>query len=162
MEEKNVTYLKAANKSIRYIILEQLLPAVILTTPSPHVLTISFVAALIEDDRTYDPHDYGKDEKCDSECGVIDCNLLRSSVASSEIAPEDENAHEKRYTGDGQESDLRPYLCLWCPCGQAISRWYSPCCVEDGKCGGEHGQDDETAGEVYTSKEDLSPPDPHF
>jgi hypothetical protein len=132
-----------------------LLTFVVLASPAPHVLTVARLLAANENTGSDTPHDETEDEDPESKEGVIDGGLFRTFVASVEVSPEDHDAERQRDAGDGQKSHLWPDLGFWCPGRKRIPRWNRLGCIEDGKCAGNHGQDDKTAAEIDPAKEHL-------
>ena len=127
--------------------------------PAPHVFVVVLRFALVEDSRTYSPHDDAEDEETDGEDSVVCSYFFGSIMPSSAVGNHNNDRHEKRDTGDDQEEDLRPCLGVLSPRRKVVSLGKRLCCVENSECGCQHGEDDETAGEVDTTKEYLC--DPH-
>ena len=130
-------------------------PLVVDARPAPHVFIVILRFALVEDSRTYSPHDDAEDEETDGEYGVVGCYFLGSIVTSSEIRNHNYDRHDKGDTGDCQKKDLRPGLGVVGPWWKAVSLWKRFCSVENCECGCDHGKDDETAGKVDAAQKDL-------
>ena len=127
--------------------------------PAPHVFVVVLRFALVEDSRTYSPHDDAEDEETDGEDSVVCGYFFGSIMPSSAVGNHNNDRHEKRDAGDDQEEDLGPGLGVLSPRRKVVSLGKRLCCVENSECGCQHGEDDETAGEVDTTKEYLC--DPH-
>lgn len=130
------------------IILEDRLARVILTAPAPDIIAVGVVPRLLEDACADAPHDDAEDEEADREHRVISGCLFGSSVAAAPVADEDENGGDEGDAGDAEEGNGGPACCAFGPGRQVIAGWEVLGGVEDGECGGEHGEDDEGAGEV--------------
>lgn len=89
------TYLKTADKVIRDVVLEERFASVVFTTPAPDVLAITIDFALIQDRSTNTPHNDAEDKEPNCECGVVDCDLFRSSMTASPVSVEDDHTHEE-------------------------------------------------------------------
>ena len=126
------------------------------TRPTPHVLVVVLRFALIEYSCTHSPHDDAEDEESNGEDSIVGCDLFGAVVPSSEVCSHDRNRHNKRDNSDDEKENLWPCLCVVGPWGEVVSFWQCLCSVEDGERGCEHGEDNETAGEVDPSEEDLS------
>lgn len=105
------------------------------------------------------PHDDAENEETNGEDGVIGCDLLRSVVSFPRICDHDADRKEERDTSDGEKQYLRPDLGSCCPRGETVPWCEILGSVEDGECGGEHGENDETASKVDTAKENFCYPD---
>jgi hypothetical protein len=155
-------YLKTADERIRNVVLEEMASLVVYARPAPHVLVVVLRFALVEDCCSDGPHDDAEDEEANSEDGIVCGDFLGSIVTSLEVCNHDNHRHEERDTGDGQDQDLWPNLGVFGPCWEVVSWCESLGGVEDGEGGCNHGQDDQTAGEVDASEEDLGYPYSYF
>jgi hypothetical protein len=155
-------YLKAANKRIRNVILEEMSSLVVHARPAPHVFVVVLCFTLVQNSSTNSPHDDAEDEEANGEDSVVSCYFFGPIVASSKVCNHDNDGHDQRDTGDGEDDDLRPNLGVFGPWWKVVSWCEGLCGVEDGECGCNHGEDNQTAGKVDASKEDLSNADSDF
>jgi hypothetical protein len=65
---------------------------VVNTRPTPNILIVAVTLGVLQNTGSQGPHDGAEDEKCNGEERVIDSDLLCSSVASSPVVPEDDQA----------------------------------------------------------------------
>lgn len=104
----NRTYQKPANEIVVHIILEELLPSIILTTPGPDIISVAVVLGTVENAGTSGPHDDAKGEKGNGEDSVVYRDLLGPSVTTSHISADYNDGEQERDAGDDQERNLRP------------------------------------------------------
>lgn len=123
--------------------------------PTPHIFVVVLRFALVESGGTDTPHDNTEYEECNSEDSVVSGDLFGSMVTSSPVGDDDDDGHEQRNASDGKQKDLRPNFGVVGPCRKTVSGCKSLGGVEDGECGCDHGKNDERAGKVDASKEDL-------
>jgi hypothetical protein len=109
------TYLKTAHERVGNVIFEEVSSLIVNAGPTPHILVVVILFALIQDRGSNRPHDDAEDEESNGEDGVVGCHFLSSIVASSEVCDHDDNRHNKRDTGNGQDDDLRPDLGVFGP-----------------------------------------------
>jgi hypothetical protein len=93
-KETRWTYLQAADKSIRDVVLKERTALVVFAAPAPDILAISVGFTLVQDSCADTPHDDTKDKEKNSESGVVDGDLLGSIVTAAKVTPEDNQAHE--------------------------------------------------------------------
>jgi hypothetical protein len=148
-------YLETADKRIGNVILEEMSSLVVHARPAPHVFVVVLRFTLVENSGTDCPHDDAEDEKANGEDGIVSCDFLGSIMASSEVCNHNNDGHDERDTGDGEDDNLRPDLGIFGPWRKVVSWCKGLCGVEDGECGCDHGKDNQTAGKVDTSEEDL-------
>ena len=72
-------------------------------------------------------------------------------MTTTPVVPEDNETESKRDTGDGEDAVLWPCFCSVGPCRKVIACWEGLGGFEYAEGHGEHGKDDETAAEVYSS-----------
>jgi hypothetical protein len=128
---------------------------IVYARPAPHVFVVVLRFALVEDSCADGPHDDAEDEETNGKDGIVSCYFFGSIVASSGVCNHNDNGHDERDTGDGEDDDLRPDLGVLGPWWKVVSCWEGLCGVENGECGCDHGEDNQTACEVDASKEDL-------
>lgn len=148
-------YLKTADKCIGDVIFEEMSALVVDTRPAPHVLVVVLRFTLVQYGCSHSPHDDAEDEESNGEDGIVGCHFLGSIMAASEVGNHNDNGHDKRYTGNGEDDDLRPDLGVLGPWWKVVSWCESLCGVEDSEGGCDHGEDNQTASKVDASKEDL-------
>lgn len=147
--------LKTADKCIGDVIFEEMSALVVDTRPAPHVLVVVLRFTLVQYGCSHSPHDDAEDEESNGEDGIVGCHFLGSIMAASEVGNHNDNGHDKRYTGNGEDDDLRPDLGVLGPWWKVVSWCESLCGVEDSEGGCDHGEDNQTASKVDASKEDL-------
>jgi hypothetical protein len=148
-------YLKTADKRIGNVILEEMSSLVVYARPAPHVFIVVLRFTLVEDSCADSPHDDAEDEETNSEDSIVSCYFFGPIMASSGVCNHDHDGHDERDAGDGEDDDLRPDLGVLGPWWKVVSCWEGLCSVEDGECGCNHGEDNQTAGKVDAAKEDL-------
>lgn len=67
------------------------------------------------------PHDHAEDKPSDGKERIVDADLFGSCMASTAVRPEDTNADEKRYGGNGEDQNLGPDFGGRRPCGLSVS-----------------------------------------
>lgn len=123
--------------------------------PTPHVLVLAVVLAELEDTRSHRPHDHAEDEPAHGEKRVVHANLLRPVMTTTAVTDKDTDADEERNTGAGEDDVLRPGVGVGRPGGKTVHGGKMSGSVEDGERGRKHGEDNETAAEVDTTKGEL-------
>jgi hypothetical protein len=83
-------------------------------------------------------------------------------VSSAAVSEEDGDTDGEREAGHAEDEELGPGLGVGCPRGEGVLAREGLGGVEDGEGGGDHGEDDEGAAEVDTSKGKLGHPDAHL
>lgn len=154
--------LETAEEGVVDLVVEELLPQVLVAGPTPHVLAAAVGFGGLVDGRGDDPHDHAQEKETDGEECAVEGHLLGAFMAAPEVAPEDHYTGEERDTCDNQEEILGPWVCAFCPGGEIIARRESFCCVEDGQCGCQDCEDDETAAKVDETEENLGYSDTQF
>ena len=134
-----VTYLKTADKSVVYFLLEERPSVVVFACPAPHVFAVAILLALVKDTRSNGPHNNAEAEEDDREDSIIHCGLLSSLVSTLPVRVEDADGEEERDAGDGEENYLRPWLGAMSPSGEVVASRQSLGCVEDREGSGQHG-----------------------
>ena len=71
-------------------LLKQSSSLVVVARPAPHILTVAVGSAGLQNGGCEDPHDGAKDKETNGIGRIVDCHLLRSSVSTSVVAPEDD------------------------------------------------------------------------
>lgn len=152
---KSIAYLKTADETIGDVILEKMSSLVVYARPTPHILVVVLSFALVEDGCSNGPHDDADNEETNRENSIVRGDLLCSAVALPAVGDHNDNGHEQRDAGNGEEKNLGPDLGVVGPRRKIISLWEVLCGVEDGECCCNHGKDDQTASKVDAPKEDL-------
>lgn len=114
---------------------------------------------MLQHRETDQPDHHADDKPSNSKERVVDANLCSPLVASTCVADKYQDTDEQRYTCRGENETLRYNTGANGPCGQTVL-----CCqvlgrVEDGQCGRQHGEHDEAAAKVHTTKGELCHPD---
>lgn len=125
------------------IVLEQVSPLVVFAAPAPEVGAAAANLAPVQDACADHPHDNTEQEPTHSEHGIVDCDLLGSTVAPAAVRQYDNDREQEGYAGDAEDDNLRPDLLLGRPCRQVVSRWDGLGGVENGQDRAEHRKDDE-------------------
>ena len=143
-----MSYLKPADQVIRDIIFEQLASLVVLAAPSPHVLTVAILSALVENASADAPHDDTEDEKGHGKRGIVDSYLFGALMTTTPPGVKYTDSHEKGDAGNDEDGDLRPHGCVLGPWWKIVSRRDGLGRIEDGKGSCHHRKHDETAAEI--------------
>jgi hypothetical protein len=138
-------------------LLEQVRSGIVLATPAPQVIAVAVRLALVQHNGADDPHDNAEDEDCDGEGGVVDTNLFSAVVTAAPIGGNDKDAYGHRNTCDDKQSDLGPRASSNGPRWQVVAGREGLGCVEDSKCGRQHAEHNQTAGEVDAAHKELGP-----
>lgn len=149
------TYLQSANKGIIDFLGKELAALVVQTRPAPNILIAAIAFGSLKNSSCHSPHDCTEDEETDCEESVINRDLFSSSVTSSPVVPEDEKTESERNTRCCENDLLWPSFGTVGPCWETVSWWEGSGCIEDGECYGNHGENDETAAEIYSSEDEL-------
>lgn len=147
--------LKTADKTVGNVILKEMPSLVIDTGPTPHVLVVVLRFALVEHSGTDGPHDDAEDEESNGKDGVVSSDFLCFPVTSFPVGDDDNNGHDQGKGGNREKQDLGPDSGVLRPWWETVSWREGFCGVEDCEGCCDHGQNDETAGEVDAAKEYL-------
>lgn len=80
--------LKTADKSVVHIVGEELSARVVLASPSPQILTVACRFGVVQDTKTYAPHDNAEGEEEYGEDSVVNSGFLSSLMSAAPVAPE--------------------------------------------------------------------------
>lgn len=147
--------LQTADKAVGNVVLKEMSSFVVHAGPTPHVLVVVLGFALVEYSRTYGPHDDAEDEESDSKDSVVSSDFLCFPVTAFPVGDDDNDGDDEGESGDAEKQDLGPDHGILSPWRKAVSWCEMFCGVEYGECGCNHGENDETAGEVDAAKENL-------
>ena len=112
--------------------------------------------------RPNQPHDNIESKERHRKGIIVYRRLLHPLLIAPAVSPEHNNRQKQRDASNNEEGHLRPDLCRRSPRREVVPCRKILCCVENGKSRAEHGEDDEGAGEVCASEEDLGNADADF
>lgn len=144
-----------ADKRVIDVILEKLPSLIVLTRPSPDILTLTRSSCPVENSCGNTPHYDCEDERPDRKRRHVNACLLRSSMTTAPVCEQHTHTEKQRHSSNTAKSDLRPGCRVRCPWWGIISRRKINRFVENVQSRRNQCKDYERTAEVDASQDDF-------